>query len=70
MVNSDLMAVDIVESRGGFQHRAPRRFFGGLPPAPYDVAKDSRFVFLGVPGAPGPPPPFTMVQNWLTRVER
>ena len=69
-LNGDLMAVDIVESRVRFQHRAPRPLWGNLAPAAYDVAKDDRFVVVGVPGAPGPPPPFTMVQNWLTRIER
>jgi hypothetical protein len=70
-LSGDLNVVDVRTSASFQQNGVPRRLFGGVLPVPYGVAPaGDRFLFTEVPGGTGPPPPFTMVQNWLAALER
>jgi hypothetical protein len=70
-LNSDLMAVVIDAGANFRQHGLPTRLFG-VPALSrnYDVGRTSNFLFLAVPDSGGPPPPFTLVQNWFAALEK
>jgi eukaryotic-like serine/threonine-protein kinase len=70
--NADMMAVDI-QAGVSFQSGVPKRIFtvisqgGGawaLSPS------NDRFLFIRVGATSGPPPPFTMVLNWMAKLEQ
>jgi Tol biopolymer transport system component/predicted Ser/Thr protein kinase len=70
-LNGDLMAVDVQTGATLQQTGAPRRLFGGVLTERYTPNRaGDRFLFLREPDNAGPPPPFTMVQNWLSEIER
>jgi len=70
-LTGDLDAVDLVPGTPSFQSGAPHRLFGGLPPRPWsiDLVKN-RFLFLQEEEAIGAPLPFTVVLNWMKRLEQ
>ncbi|HVQ13125.1 MAG TPA: hypothetical protein VMS40_06025, partial [Vicinamibacterales bacterium] len=72
---SELMAVDVRASTT-FQAGPSRRIFasfglGGVQGGTWSVnAAGDRFFFVRVSVPPGPPPPFTLVLNWMTKLEQ
>jgi eukaryotic-like serine/threonine-protein kinase len=71
-LNGALMAADILPG-STFQSSTPQRLFSdvSLTPAPYSVsAAGDRFLFQQVATNTGPPPPFTVVLNWMSRLKQ
>jgi serine/threonine protein kinase/dipeptidyl aminopeptidase/acylaminoacyl peptidase len=70
-LNSDLMVTD-VQAGVSFQSGVPRRLFNtGTGAASWSMTpKADRFLFLRPIAGAGPPPPFTMVLNWMTKLEQ
>jgi len=69
-MSSELTAID-VQTGSGFGYGAPQRVFGGVPPAQWSpTPRGDQFLFLRLPSNAGPPPPFTMVLNWMARLEQ
>jgi Tol biopolymer transport system component len=68
--SGDFMTAD-VQAGTTFQSGTPRRLFGNLRLTPYgSTLAGDRFLFADYSSAtPGPPPPFTVVQNWYTRLK-
>jgi Tol biopolymer transport system component len=64
-----VMAAD-VQTGASFQSGPPQRLFGGVNPAVYDVKADGQFLFLQPATASGPPPPFTVVLNWMSSLNK
>ena len=60
-----------VQPGATFQSGTPRRLFGDVPQAQYgSTLAGDRFLFTDYSkSAPGPPPPFTVVLNWYTRLK-
>jgi hypothetical protein len=55
-----------------FQSGTPRRLFGDVPNFPFgSTLAGDRFLFMDftISNTPGPPPPFTVVLNWYTRLK-
>jgi hypothetical protein len=68
-LNGELTAVD-VDPGSVWKAAAPRRLFTGLPPASWSWhPSGDRFLIPQAPSTAGPPPPFTIVLNWLQRLE-
>jgi hypothetical protein len=69
--NAELFAVDI-EDGPAFRTTGPsKRLTGGVPLAQWAVHPNGdRFLVAQTPASSGPPPPFTLVLNWLPRLER
>ena len=70
-LNGELMAVD-VPAGPNFQHGAPQRLFGagGTTPTPLNQhPAGDRFLVLRPSVTSGPPPPFTLVLNWMAKLE-
>lgn len=69
-MNSELTAVD-VQPGTSFGYSSPQRVFGPVPPAQWSPnPRSDRFLFLRLASTSGPPPPFTMVLNWMARLEQ
>src|SRR5262249_2203803 len=69
-VNSDLMAMD-VHAGASFQTGVPQRLFSALVPGLWSVSPSGdRFLLVRPNTSPGPPPPFTMVLNWMSKLEQ
>jgi hypothetical protein len=69
-ITGDLIAVD-VEAGPAWKAGEPKRLFGGLPPAAWGLhPTGDRILIAQTLSAAGPPPPFTLVLNWLSRLER
>ena len=69
-VAGDFIAVDVAAGPV-WKPADPRRLFGGLLPASWSWYPDGdRFLIAETPSGAGPPPPFTIVLNWLQRLER
>ena len=67
----DLMAVDLEEGPAFKTTGPPKRVVAGLAPAPWTLdARNSRFMILQLAANSGPPPPFTLLLNWLPQLER
>jgi Tol biopolymer transport system component len=71
MFNLDLWSVD-VQAGVSFQTGAPQRLFNTASiGGPWSVSPaGDRFLFLRPPASSGPPPPFTMVLNWMPKLEQ
>ena len=70
--NGDLMAVDI-QARLSFQSGVPKRLFNIISQAGGAWAlspSSDRFLFIRASATSGPPPPFTMVLNWMAKLEQ
>ncbi len=66
----DLVAVD-VQPGTSFQNGAPQRLFGNAPLSSWGLSPaGDRFLFARTSLSTGPPPPFTMVLNWMARLEQ
>ena len=66
-------ALMVVDVRAGvsFQIGAARRVLVGLQIAPWSLdPTGNKFLMLRPSAAAGPPPPFTLVLNWMTKLER
>jgi hypothetical protein len=59
-----------VQTGASFQSRMPQRLFGVVNSAVYGVKPDGQFLFSQPAGASGPPPPFTVVLNWLPSLNK
>jgi Tol biopolymer transport system component len=70
-LNGDLIAVDVRDG-ASFQSSAPQRMFGGVSTSlTWNVSPDGdRFLFLRWGVLAGPPPPFTLVLNWMAKLEQ
>jgi serine/threonine protein kinase len=69
-LNSDLMAVDVLAG-AGFQNGAPQRLFGNVPPAQWNFhPAGARVLVTRAVVETGPVPPFTMVLNWMAKLEQ
>ena len=67
-LSGDVMTVD-VQAGASFQHSAPQRLFGNVAPAPWSLTPaGDRFLVSRTSVGAGPPPPFTMVLNWMGRL--
>ena len=72
-LSGDFMVAD-VQPGATFQSGTPRRLFGGVMEMSTSVAPfgstlaGDRFLFMDY-STPGPPPPFTVVLNWYTRLK-
>ena len=65
------MMVADVQAGVSFQSKTPRRLLGSIAPQPWNVSPaGDRFLILRATGNPGPPPPFTLVLNWMARLEQ
>jgi hypothetical protein len=70
-LNGAMMTVDLQTGASIQQTGAPRQLFGNVPVAPYAVNRaGDRFLFVDVPSSSGPPPPFTVVLNWMSRLKQ
>ena len=72
LFNADLMAVDI-QSGVSFQSGVPKRLFSVISQGGGAWAlspSSDRFLFIRASATSGPPPPFTMVLNWMARLEQ
>jgi hypothetical protein len=68
-LNGDLMAAD-VQGGTSFQNSAPQRLFGNVPLNGWNPHPAGDRVLVMRPAADaGPVPPFTMVLNWMGRLE-
>lgn len=69
-LNGDLMAVD-VQAGASFQSGAPQRLFGSVNLAAWSPGPSGdRFLFSRLSVGAGPPPPFTIVLNWMAKLEQ
>jgi Tol biopolymer transport system component len=69
-ITGDLIAVD-VDPGNVWKPADPKRLFGGLPPAAWSWHPDGqRLRLVQTRADSAPPPPFTLVLNWLSRLER
>jgi serine/threonine protein kinase len=67
--SGDLMAAD-VQAGVSFQNGPPQRLFGNVNPVAWSVSPaGDRFLFART-SASAAPPPFTMVLNWMARLEQ
>ena len=67
----DIMGVDL-EDGPAFKTTGPaKRMVTGVSPNPWSLdRKNPRFLTIQVPSNSGPPPPFTLLLNWLPQLER
>jgi serine/threonine protein kinase/Tol biopolymer transport system component len=68
-----LMSVDVLKSSSGatFQwNNSPRLLFGDVPFRGWDVDQNNRFFYLPLPPTIGPPPPITVVLNWMEYLKK
>jgi len=63
------MAAD-VQTGASFQSRTPQRLFGVVNPAIYGLKQGGQFLFSQPAGASGQPPPFTVVLNWMSSLNK
>ena len=63
------MAAD-VQTGASFQSQTPQRLFGVVNSAVYGMKPDGQFLFSQPAGASGSPPPFTVVLNWMSSVNK
>ena len=68
-LNSLFMAVD-VQTGVSFQSGPPQRLFGGVPPNVFSSKMGNQFLFAQQPTDSGPPPPFTVVLNWMSSLNK
>jgi serine/threonine protein kinase/WD40 repeat protein len=70
-LSAEVMVTD-VQAGGSFQSGVPRRLFnaGTGGPSWSMSAKADRFLFLRPVLSAGSPPPFTMVLNWMSKLEK
>ena len=69
-LNGDLMAAD-VQGGTAFQNGAPQRLFGNVPLNPWSLhPKGDRVLVMRAAADTGPVPPFTMVLNWMGKLEQ
>jgi Tol biopolymer transport system component len=70
-LSGDVIVTD-VQAGVSFQFGVPHRlFYAGTGGASWSMtAKADRFLFLRPVVSPGPPPPFTMVLNWMSKLEK
>jgi serine/threonine protein kinase/Tol biopolymer transport system component len=69
-VNSDLMVMD-VQAGVSLQSGVPQRLFNALVPTRWSLSPSGdRFLFMRFSTSAGPPPPFTMVLNWMAKLEQ
>ena len=69
--NGELLAVDVEDGPAFKTAGPPKRLIAGLVPAQWAVHPNGdRFLITQLPATSGPPPPFTLVLNWLPRLER
>jgi hypothetical protein len=67
-----MMAVDI-QAGVSFQSSVPKRMFSVISQGGGAWAlspSNDRFLFIRVGATSGPPPPFTMVLNWMAKLEQ
>ena len=75
LFNADLMAVDI-QAGVSFQKGVPKRLFSVINQAAGGTGgwslspSNDRFLFIRASATSGPPPPFTMVLNWMAKLEQ
>jgi Tol biopolymer transport system component len=71
-LNGNVMSVNVQTGANFQQDGAPRRLFGGISTdRTFHVApKGDRFLVVEAAATNGPPPPFTMVQNWLGKLKK
>jgi eukaryotic-like serine/threonine-protein kinase len=66
----DVMAVDI-RAGASFQNSTPQRLLGGNMAASLNVhPTGDRLLMMRPDASAGPPPPFTLVLNWMTKLEQ
>jgi len=63
------MAAD-VQTGASFQSGTPQRLFGVVNPEVYGVTQAGRLLFPQPSGASGAPPPFTVVLNWMSSLNK
>jgi hypothetical protein len=69
-LNGDVMAVD-VSGGASFRYSAAQRLFGGAPLQGWSLnPAGDQFLVLRTGVAAGPPPPITLVLNWVTKLEQ
>jgi eukaryotic-like serine/threonine-protein kinase len=70
-LSAEVMMTD-VQAGVSFQYGVPRRLFNaGTGAGSWSMsAKADRFLFLRPVVSPGAPPPFTMVLNWMSTLEK
>jgi Tol biopolymer transport system component len=69
--SGDLMAVDLEPGPAFNTTGPPTRLVTGLAPGPWSPdPQGPRFLTMQLPSNSGPPPPFTLVLNWLPQLER
>ena len=70
-ISAEVMVTD-VQAGVSFQYGVPRRLFNaGTGGGSWSMtAKADRFLFLRPVLSAGPPPPFTMVLNWMSTLEK
>jgi len=67
-LSGDVMTVD-VQAGASFQTSAPQRLFGNVAPASWSLTPaGDRFLLARQSVSADPPPPFTMVLNWMGRL--
>jgi serine/threonine protein kinase len=70
IASTALMAVD-VRAGASFQTGATQRVLTGVQLGPWSPDPGgNRFLMMRPSAATGPPPPFTLVLNWMTKLER
>jgi hypothetical protein len=70
--SADMMAVDI-QTGASFQSGVPKRLFSVITQssAGWSLSpSNDRFLFIRVSAPSGPPPPFTMVLNWMAKLDQ
>jgi eukaryotic-like serine/threonine-protein kinase len=68
--NGEMMAVDI-QAGVTFQSGVPQRLFNAQALGQWNLSPGGdRFLVMRPSASSGPPPPFTMVLNWMTKLEQ
>ena len=69
----DLISVDVEDGPVFKTAGPPKRLLSGLPPLPWSldpIAKNARFLQPQLAGNAGPPPPITLLLNWMPQLEQ
>jgi eukaryotic-like serine/threonine-protein kinase len=70
LFNADLVTVDI-QAGVSFQSGVPKRLFSTISQGAWALSpSNDRFLFIRASVTSGPPPPFTMVLNWMAKLEQ
>jgi Tol biopolymer transport system component len=68
-LSGGFMAAD-VQTGASFQSGSPQRLFGSVAPVVFGSKGNDQFLFSQQPNASGPPPPFTVVLNWMSALNK